>query len=66
MQTTLHLLLLSRQGNLVTDTLLKTEVFGFGTPRLMTGTTLEILKVQQVQLVLTVQQDQQANKVFKV
>jgi hypothetical protein len=34
----------------------KTEVFGFGTPRLMTGTTLEILKAQQARLAQTAQQ----------
>jgi hypothetical protein len=44
----------SQQVNLATDTLQKTEVFGFGTLKLKTGTTLVTLKVQQVQQAQTV------------
>jgi hypothetical protein len=57
------LLLLSLQGNLEMDISQKTEVSGFGTPRLMTGTTLEILKVQQARLAQTAQQVLQVQQV---
>jgi hypothetical protein len=49
-----HLLPRSQQVNLATDTLQKTEVFGYGTLKLKTGTTLGTLKVQQALLVQTV------------
>jgi hypothetical protein len=40
-----------QQASLAMDILLKMEIFGYGMLKLMTGTTLVTLKVQQAQQV---------------